>query len=73
MEMVVPMTKKAVAIDNNLSDISLPGSAKLTTAIVDLALTIFTRLKWKDLRELKITRELCLWRRKIDINHSADI
>ncbi len=68
------MTKKAVAIENNLSDISLPGSAMLTAAVVDGALAIFTRLRRKDFRELKITRELlCTWRRKIDIYHSADI
>ncbi len=58
VEMVVPMTKKAVAIENNLSDISLPSSAMLIAAVVDEALAIFAKLKRKDLRELKITREL---------------
>ncbi len=52
------MTEKTVAIENNLPDISLPGSAMLPAAAVEGALAIFTRLKWKDLRELKITREL---------------
>lgn len=52
------MTKKAVAIENNLSDISLLSSAMLTAAVVDGAFVIFTRCKRKDLRGLKITREL---------------
>ncbi len=52
------MTKKAVAIESSLSDISLLSSAMLTAAVVDGAFVIFTRRKRKDLRGLKITREL---------------
>lgn len=71
------MPEKTPAVENVLSDMSLPGIAlqRSQPQSETWALAIFTRLIWKDLQELKITGELVVhtWRQKNDINHSADI